>query len=180
MNRREGGESKGVIEGEAYRLGDYVDADAIIPVRYCTRPTTDALTKHCLTLVDPDFPLRAKRGLILLAGKDFGRGSANENAVRALLLSGVRGVVATSFGLLFRRNAVNMGLPLMISPDLVNSSETGDRVGLDLKNNRCGNLAKGIEFPAEALSEIERGILLAGGLVNWVKRGGMSAETEAN
>lgn len=157
------------IEGSAYVLGDYVDADAIIPVRYCTRPTAEILMRRCLTLIDPDFLEEARRGVIILAGRDFGRGSANENAVRALLLCGVRGVIAASFGLLFRRNAINMGLPIALCPRLVEAAETGDRIELDLINQRCADLTAGIEATLEPFSKIERDLMLAGGLVKWVK-----------
>jgi len=165
----------GVIEGEAYVLGDYIDSDAIVPVRYCVRPTPDVLTKHCLTMIDIDFPLKARHGLILIAGRDFGRGSANENAVRALLLSGVRAVVAISFGLLFRRNAVNLGLPIMCCSKLVAGTASRDKVEVNFDHQRCANLTAGHEFAAEPLSDIELGIIRAGGLVKWVKSGKMEA-----
>jgi len=165
----------GLMQGEAFVLGDHVDSDAIIPVRHCVRPTPDVLTKYCLTAVDSDFPAKAKHGLILVAGRDFGRGSANENAVRALLLSGVRAVVAISFGLLFRRNAVNMGLPIMICPKLVESTKAREKIEVDFENQRCANVSKGHEYTAEPLSEIELRIIRAGGLVNLVKRGQMEA-----
>jgi 3-isopropylmalate/(R)-2-methylmalate dehydratase small subunit len=161
----------GIIQGTAYIVGDYLDADAIIPVRHCTRPTQEILIKHCLTLIDPDFPLKAQKGLIILAGKDFGRGSANENAVRALQLSGIKAVVAASFGLLFRRNAINMGLPIMQCPQLMAQTKNGNLIELELDNHRCADITAGLEAEAERFSEIEEGIIKAGGLVNWVKSG---------
>ncbi len=159
----------GLIRGQAFILGNYVDADAVIPVRYCTRPTPEILTRNCLTMLDPDFPLKARAGLILVVGKNFGGGSANENSVRALLLNGVRAVVASNFGLLFRRNAINMGLPIMQCPRLVDRIENGDHLELDVERQRCADADKGITEEAERFSDIEVGIIRAGGLVNWIK-----------
>lgn len=162
--------SSSLIEGYAYKVGDYIDSDAIIPVRYCTKPTPEILAKRCLTLIDPDFPAKTHRGLIIVAGKAFGRGSANENSVRALQLSGVKAVVAQTFGILFKRNAINLGLPVMESWELVGSSETGDHIEIDLENWRCANSSSGIEAIPVPLSKIEREILNAGGAVEWIKR----------
>ncbi len=158
-----------VIEGSAYLLGDFVDADAIIPVRYCTRPTAEILVRRCLTQIDADFPAKVRRGLILVAGKDFGRGSANENSVRALQLSGVQAVVARSYGVLFRRNAVNLGLPILECGEVVEATEAGDLIEVDLENWRCANITAGVEADAVSISEIEREILGAGGAIKWIK-----------
>ncbi len=158
-----------LIEGSAYRLGDFIDADAIIPVRYCTRPTTETLTRRCLTQIDPDFPAKARRGLIVVAGKDFGRGSANENGVRALQLSGVKAIIAFSYGLLFKRNAINLGLPVLECKEIVENSESGDRIEIDLENWVCANITAGVESAATPLSQIERDILAAGGAIEWIR-----------
>ncbi len=168
-----------VVEGSAYLLGDFIDADAIIPVKYCTRPAPEILVKRCLTQIDADFPAKARRGLILIAGKDFGRGSANENSVRALQLSGVKAVVALSFGLLFKRNAINLGLPVLECKEMIVSSETGDRIEIDLENWICANLTAGIEAGADSISEIERAILGAGGAIEWIRKNKSNTNREA-
>lgn len=158
-----------LIEGNAYRLGDFVDADAIIPVRYCTRPTPEVLVRRCLTQIDADFPAKARRGLIIVAGKDFGRGSANENSVRSLQLCGVKAVVASSFGLLFQRNAINLGLPILECSEIVETSESGDRIEIDMENWICANVTAGVEVAPVPLSGVEKAILDAGGAIEWIK-----------
>jgi|GEM_PF-1628128 len=159
-----------LITGRAYRLGDYIDCDAILPVRFCTRPTPEILRRFCLTIVDPDFPLKAGHDQIIVAGKDFGRGSANENAVRALMESYVRAVVATSFAALFQRNALNLGFPALTADDCLVETETGDRIVIDLESWQFANLASGCESSLGGNPGLERDILLTGGLIPWTRR----------
>lgn len=156
------------IVGEAYKLGDRIDCDSIIPVRFCTRPGLGVYRKHCLTVIDPDFPEKSRRGLILLVGSEFGRGSANENAVWALASCGVRATVAITFASIFRRNALNLGFFALTCPPLVKESETGDHIEIDLVTWQAHNLTQGLTYPLEELTPLERDILQAGGLIPYL------------
>jgi 3-isopropylmalate/(R)-2-methylmalate dehydratase small subunit len=167
------------VTGVAYVLGDFVDADAIIPVRYCTRPAPEVLSRRCLAMIDADFPAKARKGLIIVAGKDFGRGSANENPVRALLLCGVKGVIAASFGGLFKRNAINMGLPVVESSELANIAENGDKILIDFSIPRCADISAGVEIELNEMSDLELQIQRSKGLINWLNNGGIDQITTA-
>ncbi|MFN3820786.1 MAG: 3-isopropylmalate dehydratase small subunit [bacterium] len=156
------------IVGEAYKLGDRIDCDSIIPVRFCTRPGLGVYRKHCLTIVDPDFPEKSRQGLIILAGGEFGRGSANENAVWALASCGVRAVVAVTFASTFRRNALNLGFFALTCPPLVKESEVGDQIEIDLLEWQAHNHTQGFTFPLEELTPLEGDILRAGGLIPYL------------
>lgn len=156
------------VSGVAYKLGDKVDCDTIIPVRFCTRPGLEVYRRHCLTVYDPDFPTKAREGLIIIAGREFGRGSANDNAVWALASCGVKAVVAVSFAHIFHRNAINIGFIALTSPTLVNESETGDELELDLVAWKAYNHFQGSEHLLDELSPLEFEILKAGGLIPYL------------
>jgi len=157
-----------IIEGIAYKLGDAIDCDAIIPVRYCIRPTEDILRERCLTHIDKQFPETANTGLILIAGRDFGRGSANENSVNALLACQVRAVVAESFARIFRRNAPNLGLPTLACPGVAKKIQPGDRLKVDLNAWTLSGEDGNLRMKFAPVSPIERDIILSGGLIPYL------------
>ncbi|MEB3806550.1 MAG: 3-isopropylmalate dehydratase small subunit [Desulfurococcales archaeon] len=102
----------GRITGYTYILGDNIDTDVIIPGRYLALKKPEALARHALEAIDPGFHEKARKGVIIIAGKNFGMGSSREQAVIALKAAGVKAVVAESFARLFYRNAVNNALPV--------------------------------------------------------------------
>lgn len=159
---------KHFIEGPAYKLGDYVDCDAIIPVAFCTRPTQDNLKQNCLKPLDPEFPKYRKNKHIIVAGRDFGRGSANENAVRSLMFNNVQAVLAESISRIFRRNSTNLGLPALICSYISDSVRPGDIISIDMDTWLVTNENSNEILPLRPISEIEKNILLAGGLINYI------------
>ncbi len=106
-----------MIAGSVHRLGDDVDTDAILPGRYLALTDPAALAAHCLEALDPGFRARVRTGDIIAAGRNFGTGSSREHAVIALKALGIRAVVATSVARIFFRNAINLGLVVLVSPD---------------------------------------------------------------
>lgn len=99
--------------GRVWRLGDNIDTDALAPGRFMHRPIGE-LVANCLVDIRPDFAAHAGPGDIVIAGRNFGMGSSREQAAQALKLRGVQGVVAESFGGIFYRNAINLGLPVFV------------------------------------------------------------------
>ncbi len=156
-----------MIEGRAHKYGDHIDTDVIIPGRYGTTFDPAELGPHCLEGLDPDFVRKVRTGDVLVAGENFGWGSSREHAPLAITGAGIACVIARSFARIFFRNAINLGLPILISPDAVDAIPDGAIIRIDL--NR-GLIACGEEtFPAEPFPPFLQRLIAAGGLVPYVR-----------
>jgi len=100
------------MSGRAWVFGDDIDTDVLAPGIYMKAPIAE-LASHCLEAVEPAFAREVKPGDIIVGGRNFGIGSSREQAAEALKLLGVAAVVAVSFGGIFFRNAINLGLPAL-------------------------------------------------------------------
>ncbi len=161
------------LKGKVWKFGSDVDTDAIIPARYLTTTDPNELAKHCMEDADPDFPNKVKVGDIIVADKNFGCGSSREHAPIAIKASGVSCVIAHSFARIFYRNAFNMGLPILESPEAVSSTETGDELEVDLDTGEIVNLTKDEKFTANPIPPFMQELIQAGGLIPYVmKRSG--------
>ncbi|MEO0142505.1 MAG: GxxExxY protein, partial [candidate division WOR-3 bacterium] len=129
------------IRGTAYRFGDNVNTDDIYPGRYLSI-TTDRqeMAKHCFELAYPDFLKNAKPGDIIVAGKNFGCGSSREQAATCLKYFGISVVIAESFARIFYRNAINLGLPILIAPDITKKVEHNDPLEVELEKGIIKNM----------------------------------------
>lgn len=156
--------------GRAWRYGDNVDTDVIIPARYLTTTDEAKLAAHALEDLDPSFAGSVRQGDVLVVGANFGCGSSREHAPVALKAAGVSAVVAESFARIFFRNAINTGLPIVVCPEAVASTEDGDEIEVDAAAGRVTNVTKGSAFEAaEKLPAQVMAIVEAGGLVEWVR-----------
>lgn len=156
--------------GRAWRYGDNVDTDVIIPARYLTTTDEAKLAAHVLEDLDPSFAGSVRQGDVLVVGANFGCGSSREHAPVALKAAGVSAVVAESFARIFFRNAINTGLPIVVCPEAVASTEDGDEIEVDAAAGRVTNVTKGSAFEAaEKLPAQVMAIVEAGGLVEWVR-----------
>ncbi len=158
-----------IIEGMVYPLGDYINCDSIIPVRFCTRPSVDVIKDNCLTTIDTGFPIVASKGVVIVAGRDFGRGSSNENSVRALQLCGVKAVVADSLARIFQRNAINLGFVAVECTHIRESVDESQSIKIDLQNWTVKLLTLKKSLRLRPVSVIEREILECGGLISYIK-----------
>lgn len=155
--------------GRAFRYGDNVDTDVIIPARYLTTTDEKELAAHALEDLDPTFVERVSPGDIVVAGKNFGCGSSREHAPIAIKGTGVGGVVASSYARIFFRNAINTGLPIIECPEAVAAISDGDEVTIDAEAGIVRNATTGEEFKGEPMPEFVMDIVRAGGLVEWIK-----------
>ena len=121
------------VSGRAVVFGDNVDTDAIIPGRYLTLLDPVEIAKHAMEGLDPSFAEKAKKGVIIVAGRNFGCGSSREQAPIALKYAGVRCVLAGSFARIFYRNAINIGLPVLESPGVSKRVKEGDMLAVSLE-----------------------------------------------
>ncbi|WP_456329195.1 3-isopropylmalate dehydratase small subunit [Archaeoglobus sp.] len=157
--------------GKAWKFGDDISTDHITPGRYYhLRSNMPELAKHVMEDADPDFMKKFKPGDFIVAGKNFGMGSSREHAPLALKIAGVSAVIAKSFARIFYRNAINVGLPVLIAD--TDSIDSGDELEVDLEKGIIVNRTKGEELRVKGIPEVMLKILNEGGLVNYVKKYG--------
>jgi len=163
----------GVCSGTVWKYGDNVDTDVIIPARYLNVSTPEELARHCMEDIDPEFASVVQPGDIIVAGENFGCGSSREHAPLALIGnrgSGIACVVAKSFARIFYRNAINIGLPILECPEVVEETEKGDRLTVDLKAGTITNERTGRTYQASPFPALIMGIIQAEGLIPYTRR----------
>ena len=158
-----------MIRGRAWLFGDHINTDLIIPGRYLDDYSPENLVKHVMEDADPSFAKQVAKGDIIVAGRNFGCGSSREQAPLALKLAGVSGVIAVSFARIFFRNAVNIGLPVIICPKAHALLRQGDEVEVDLNRGLVRSVLTGKELRFEPLPKFLVEILDNGGLVPYVR-----------
>ncbi len=152
-----------MIEGAAWKFGDDVDTDVIIPGQYLILPAEEA-AQHVMAGIRPGFAKEVSPGDVIVAGRNFGTGSSRESAPRAIKDAGISAIVAESFARIFFRNCVNVGLP-PVECARAGEIEEGMRVRVDIDNGRVDVIDTGESYPAVPLPEEIGAILRAGGLV---------------
>lgn len=164
-----GGISLSTFEGRVWKFGDNVNTDLIIPGRYLDNYDPAHLAAHAMEGVNREFPSKVSKGDIIVAGKNFGCGSSREQAVTALKHAGVGAVVAASFARIFYRNAVNLGLPVLVSEDAQVMLHEGSSVRVDPTAGSISVKGNEVEITVEPMPEHVADILEHGGLVPYIK-----------
>jgi 3-isopropylmalate/(R)-2-methylmalate dehydratase small subunit len=163
-----------VLRGRAWKFGDDVDTDQIIPAKYAIYSLDEkVLGEHAMEGV-PDrgdgWAKQVQSGDILVAGSNFGCGSSREIAPVAIRAAGISAVVADSFANIFYRNSINLGFPILESPAASEAIEEGDELEVDIEGGVIRNFSKGDEYRSEAFPDFIRELIEMGGLVPWVRR----------
>ncbi|MEA2086958.1 MAG: 3-isopropylmalate dehydratase small subunit [Candidatus Caldatribacteriota bacterium] len=160
-----------IITCKVFKVGDDIDTDQIYPGRYLYLTSPEEIASHAMEDIIPDFSEKiAGEDWIIVAGKNFGCGSSREHAPRAILCAGIKAVVAESFGRIFYRNAINIGLPIVKCPGIVKKVHQGDLIQANLKEGLIildisGETLSIEKFPLQLLS-----ILKSGGLIPYLKK----------
>jgi len=149
-------------------LGDNVNTDVIIPGRYNVTTDRAQLACYCLCEVLPEFSQQVQEGDVVMAGHNFGCGSSREHAPAAILACGVHVIIARSFARIFYRNAVNIGLPVLVCEEAVLASADGQQIDVDLKTGAIHNRTTGQAFQAEPLDPFVERIVAAGGIIEYI------------
>jgi 3-isopropylmalate/(R)-2-methylmalate dehydratase small subunit len=155
------------------RLYDDVDTDMIFHNRYLHITDVDQMGQYALGNLQgwEDFAIQAQPGDIILAGRNFGAGSSRQQAVDCFRALGIAAIVAESYGAIYKRNAINSGLPLVIFSGLTSVAghfNTGDQLELNLETGEL--LLNGEEsFRAQPFSRVQMDIYLAGDLFAYGK-----------
>ena len=158
-----------ILNGKAFRFGDDIDTDAIIPARYLNTSDPDELASHCMEDADPDFVKNVAAGDVIVADKNFGCGSSREHAPIAIKAAGVSCVIAKSFARIFYRNSFNMGLPILESVEAADGISQGDELDIDTDSGLIKNLTTGESFNAQPIPPFMQELIQAGGLIEYVK-----------
>ena len=162
-----------VVKGRAWKFGDNVDTDQIIPAKYAIYSLDEKkLGEHALEGV-PDnegWAQRVTPGDILVAGSNFGCGSSREIAPVAIRGAGISCVIADSYARIFFRNSINLGYPILQSPQAAVGIADGDELEVDPSRGMVRNLTRGEDYPCEAFPELMNELMQMGGLVPWVRK----------
>ncbi len=158
-----------MLKGKAFKFGDSISTDHIIPGRLLhLRSNLPELAKHVLEDIDPKFTERVASGDFVVAGKNFGLGSSREHAPLVIKMSGVSAVLAKSVARIFFRNAINVGLPVLICD--TDRIDDGDKLEVNLETGEINNLTTGLELHFSKMPEIMLAILNEGGLIPYIKK----------
>ncbi len=150
------------LEGKVWKFRDCIDTDVIIPGRYLRTFSLDDLASHVMAGEDPEFAGKVQHGDVIVAGWNFGCGSSREQAPVAIKHAGISAIVAKSFARIFYRNAINVGLPVIIADVEV---EEGEILSIDLKDGVIKNVTTGKTFQIQPFKRFMLDILEDGGLV---------------
>jgi 3-isopropylmalate/(R)-2-methylmalate dehydratase small subunit len=156
-----------MLKGRAWKFGDNIDTDIIIPARYLALTDPATLGLHCMEPLVADFSTRVRKGDMIVAGVNFGCGSSREHAPLAIAALGIPVVIAKSFARIFYRNAFNKGLALL-EADIYDRVEEGETVEVDLSSGLIR--AGGIEVTAKPIPPFMLELVQEGGLINHLKR----------
>ena len=157
-----------------YVYGDNVDTDVIIPARYLNAPDEKSLASHCMEDIDASFASTVEQVDIMVGGSNFGCGSSREHAPLAIKASGIKCVIAASFARIFYRNAINIGFPIMESPEAAADIKPGDQIDVDFATGKITNQTSGKTYQAAPFPTFINGIIENGGLMESLKARGIA------
>ena len=160
-----------MLRGKAFKFGDGISTDHIIPGRHAhIRSNLPELAKHVLEDADPTFVSRVKEGDFIVAGSNFGLGSSREHAPLVIKMAGVSAILAKSVARIFFRNAINLGVPVLIcDTDGIND---GDELEVDLYTGIVKDVTSGQKLTFGKIPQVMLRILEEGGLIPYIKKHG--------
>ena len=160
-----------MLRGKAFKFGDNISTDHIVPGRLAhLRSNLPELAKHVLEDADPAFASRVGMGDLIVAGSNFGLGSSREHAPLVIKLAGVSAILAKSVARIFFRNAINLGLPVLICD--TDKISDGDELEVDLAAGTVADITNGAQLTFSKIPDVMLGILDAGGLIPYIQKYG--------
>ena len=157
-----------MAEGTIFKFHNDLDTDQIIASQYLLLPNLEEMKEHTFESLDPDFPKKVKPGDFVVGGENFGCGSSREQAPGVLKALGVQAIIAKSFARIFYRNAINIGLPVIVCKDLPDDVKTCDTMELSMSDGTAH--ANGKTYSCTKLPEYMQNILNQGGLIASLNR----------
>ena len=160
-----------MLTGRAFKFGDSISTDHITPGRLAhLRSNLPELAKHVMEDADPTFASRVKAGDFIVAGNNFGLGSSREHAPLVIKMAGVRAILAKSVARIFFRNAINLGLPVLICDTAL--IDDGDELEVDLAAGTIKDTTNGNQLTFGKIPEVMLRILDEGGLIPYIQKYG--------
>jgi 3-isopropylmalate/(R)-2-methylmalate dehydratase small subunit len=153
-----------LLAGRVWRFDDDISTDVLSPGAYAIDPV-EVRKLHALESVNPEFASGVRSGDVIVAGRNFGCGSSRETAAENLKVLGVACVAAESFSRLFLRNAIAVGLPVLVCAGVHGAFADGDDIEIDLASGGIRHVESGAELQGDSLPEEMRQILAAGGIL---------------
>ena len=150
--------------GKIFCFGSDVDTDQIIASQYLLYPSVAEMAPHCFESLDENFATAVQAGDFVVARDNFGCGSSREQAPAVLKALGVGAVFANSFARIFFRNAINIGLPVIVCENLIERVKPGEELSLDLENGTVsvgGQNYRCTKLPQKMQEILDRGGLIA-------------------
>jgi 3-isopropylmalate/(R)-2-methylmalate dehydratase small subunit len=147
-----------------WRFDHDISTDVLSPGAYAVS-SVDIRKLHVLESVNPAFASGVEPGDVIVAGRNFGCGSSRETAPENLKALGVACVAAESLSRLFMRNAIAVGLPVLVCAGVHEAFADGDGIEIDLASGRVHNVESGSKLQGDSLPEEMREILAAGGIL---------------
>ena len=157
-----------MAKGTIFKFHNDLDTDQIIASQYLLLPNLEEMKEHAFESLDPDFPKKVKPGDFVVGGENFGCGSSREQAPGVLKALGVQAIVAKSFARIFYRNAINIGLPVIVCKELPDEVKTVDTMELSMSDGNAQ--ANGKTYSCTKLPEYMQNILNQGGLIASLNR----------
>lgn len=159
------------MRGKVFKFGDNISTDHIIPGRWFhLRSNLPELARHALEDVDPSFVREVNEGDFIVAGKNFGLGSSREHAPLVIKMNGIKAILVQSVARIFFRNAINLGLPVLICD--TSKIDAGDELEIDLVESTVNDLTNGACLSFGKIPEVMLHILDEGGLLPYIKKYG--------
>ena len=157
------------IKGKAFVFGNNLDTDQIYPGQYLELAKPEDIKRHAMEGANPDFVAAFQPGDIIVGGTNFGCGSSREHAAIALKGVGAGVILAESFARIFFRNSINLGVPLLVCPGILELVKDQDILEIDIETGRAQNLKTSLELNVQPLSDYVLDILQMGGIKPLVK-----------
>lgn len=159
-----------LLQGKAHKFQDNINTDDIIAAKYLNTTDPVELGKRCMETIDPGFAGKVQKGDIIVAGRNFGCGSSREHAPVSIKGCGVSCVIAGSFARIFFRNSINIGLPILESPEASGDIRQGDEIEIDLQKGRIKNLTTDKVYGSQPFPKFMQDLVNAGGLLNYLSK----------
>ena len=159
-----------IFRGTAWKFGNDIDTDVIIPVQFTIGTDVEVFGKHCMEGIDPHFSEKVQPGDMIVAGTNFGCGSSREPAPLAIKAVGISCIIAKSYARIFYRNSFNVGLPLLESSEAPDDIEGEDALEVDLDSGNIRDLSRGKSFQANPIPAFMQELIRDGGLMNHIAK----------
>lgn len=157
------------MRGKAFKFGDSISTDLIIPGRYAhLRSNLPELARHVMEDADPDFARKVQPGDFIVGGSNFGLGSSREHAPLVIKMAGVSAILAKSVARIFYRNAINQGLPVLICD--TDKIDTGDEIEVNFKAAEVTDITNGEKLTFKSIPPVMLDILAEGGLIPYISK----------